>query len=68
MEGFVIWIARRQQVPLGTGIQNPEDRFQERPASGRVYARVWYRECVLRENGRESVPIGHRAAGACADS
>ena len=36
MDGFVIRVALRQEVPLGAGVQNPEYGLQDRPGWDRL--------------------------------
>src|SRR5581483_4105971 len=47
MPRFVIGIARRQQVPLRAGVQNPQHGFQDRAGGHRLAARTTVRDVFL---------------------
>jgi hypothetical protein len=67
MDGFVVGIALRQQMPLRAGVQNPEHGLQDGSGRDGFAAGPSVRDVPLQENVRESVPIGHHAAEACPD-
>lgn len=65
MDGFVIGIALRQQVPLRAGVQNPEYGFQHRSGGDGLTPWAWYPGGAPRGNVSESGPIDRRTDGAC---
>lgn len=65
MHRLVMGRALLQQVPLRAGVENPEHGLQQWPAPVRACAPGGAPGCAPRENGPESVPIGHRITAAC---
>jgi hypothetical protein len=57
MHRFVIWIALRQHVPLGTRIENPEDGFEDLASGDRFAARAIGRNVLLRKVIPDTVPL-----------
>lgn len=49
MDGFVVWIGLRQEVPLCTGVQNPEHRFQDGPGGDRFATGPTVRNVLFEE-------------------
>ena len=64
MDGFVVGIALREQVPLGPAVQNPEHRFQHRPGGNGLPPRTGVRDVLFRKVFANPAPIDHRANGA----
>lgn len=61
MNGIVVGIALRQELPLCPGVQNPEHRLKDGPGWDRFASRPTVRNVL------KSAPIGHRADEACPD-
>jgi hypothetical protein len=57
MDGFVIRIALRQEVPLGPGIQNPEDGVQDRSGRHRFASRTVIGNVLFGEMGTNPLPL-----------
>ena len=57
MDGFVVGIALRQQVPLGSGVENPEDGFQDGAGRDRFAARAIIRDVFFRTMFPDPLPL-----------
>src|SRR5579885_1509855 len=57
MDRLVVGIALRQHVPLGPGIQNPQDRFQDRPRGDGLAARPSLGDVFLGEMVPNPLPL-----------
>ena len=57
MDRFVIWIALRQQMPLGPGVQNPEHRIQDGACRDRLASRAIVRDVLFGEVCSNPFPL-----------
>lgn len=57
MDGFVVGIALRQELPFRASVQNPEYSFQNGPSGNGFSARPTIREVFLRKMFANAVPL-----------
>jgi hypothetical protein len=57
MDRLVVGIALRQHVPLGPSVQNPQDRFQDRPCGDGLAARPSLGDVFLGELVPNPLPL-----------
>lgn len=57
MDGFVVRIALRQQMPLGAGVQNPVHRLQHRLCRDGFAARLTVRDVFFRNMLANPAPV-----------